>query len=175
MRPFSVFPQCQGRSFSYNSTFLTMFFSSSSPSTAPNGRRAQPKVLCFSLKEPRSTFFPQHSFSYEPRSTQKPLVFPHADSHRRRPPPLQWLSSATKFLAFSLQPSTKHSKVPPLIFKYQAEPPSYVLQKFNNQTMSLSFTIYAPLVPHHKKMSHHSCNVIVIHVGLANKHFPNTI
>jgi len=34
--------------------------------------------------------------------------------------PSQWSSSATKFLAFSLQPSTKHSKVPPLIFKYQA-------------------------------------------------------
>jgi len=33
--------------------------------------------------------------------------------------PSQWSLSATKVLAFSLQPSTKHSKVPPLIFKYQ--------------------------------------------------------
>ena len=63
LRLFSVFPQCQGPSFSYDSTFLTTFFSPSSPSTAPNGRRAQPKVLRFSLKEPQSM--------------QKPLVFPH--------------------------------------------------------------------------------------------------
>jgi len=111
------------------------FFSSSSPSTAPNDRRAQPKVLRFSLKESRNTLFPHtqlllrtakhpfpsHTTSPTNRETSKNLWFSLTQIlvvvalH-----PSQWPSSATKVLAFSLQPSTKHLKVPLLIFKYQA-------------------------------------------------------
>jgi len=172
MRPFSVFPQCQGRSFSYDSTFLTMFFSSSSPSTAPNGRRTQPKVLRFSLKEPRSTLFPHTQLLLRTTKHPKTFGFPSRRFSSSSPSTPPMAVERNKVSCFF--PTTKHEVLKGSSFDFQI-PGANHLRMFCKDLTIIPYPChlsFMPLVPRHKKMTHHSCNVVVIHVGLANKHFP---
>jgi len=161
LRPFSVFPQCQGRSFSYDSTFLTMFFSSSSPSTAPNGRRAQPKVLRFSLKEPRSTLFPHTQLLLRTAKHQKTFGFPSRKFSLSSPSTPPMAIERNKVSCFF--PATKHKALKSSSFDFQI-PGANHLHVFCKDLTIRPCPCHLPfmaLVSHHKKMSHHSCNVIV--------------
>jgi len=115
LRLFSVFPQCQGRSFSYDSTLLTTLYHSQRPSSTTKGSSFFPQRT---LKHP----FPSHTTSPTNREAPKNLCFSLTyllvvvALH-----PSQWPSTTTKFLAFFLQRNTKHSKVPTLIFKYKPQ------------------------------------------------------
>ena len=156
LRCFSIFLQCQGRSFSYDSTFLTIFFSSSSPSITPNGRRAQPKVLRFSLKELRSTLFPHTQLLL--RTAKHPKTFGFPSYRFSSSSPSTPLMAVERNKASCFFPATTHEALKGSSFDFQIQGANHLRMfckdlrvipcpchlPFNNQTMSLPFTIYAP-------------------------------
>jgi len=151
LRLFSVLPQCQGRSFSYDSTFLTTFFLSSSSSTTSNGRWVQLKVLRFYLKELRNTqkrlVFPHTQLLLWTAKHPKTFGFPShnfSSSSPSTPPNGRWAQQ--RFLLFPCNQARSTQRFLLWFSNTRREPPSYVLQRFNNQTI-MPLSCHLPFMP----------------------------
>ena len=179
LRLFSIFPQCKVTASSTIQRSSPCFSRRRHPPPLPTVIERNQRILLFpskslqipTTKHPKTFGFPSHTDS--PTIQRSSPRF----SRRRRPPPLPTTVELNqKFLLFlskSLQiPSMKHPKT----FGFQMAGANDLPMFCKILTMGplcLCPAIYhfCPLVPRHKKMPHHSCNLVIVHVGLAKKTF----